>query len=76
MLLIGETHTSAYHPQGDGLVERLNQIILALFATTTDKHNKDWESHLAKVCFTYNTSSLPPSFLSRLETTSLDLCGF
>ena len=56
LLKINKTHTTAYHPQGDGLVERLNRTILAMLATVTDEQGEDWESHLAKVCFAYNTS--------------------
>jgi len=56
LLEINKTHTTSYHPQGDGLVERLNRTILAMLTTTTDEQGEDWESHLAKVCFAYNTS--------------------
>jgi len=37
-----KTYTTAYHPQGDGLVER---TILAMLVTLTHEYDKDWESH-------------------------------
>ena len=56
ILGINKTHTTPYHPQCDGLVERLNRTILAMLATMVNDHGESWEDHLAKVCFAYNTS--------------------
>ena len=56
LLGIKKTHTTPYHPQSDGLVERLNRTILSMLATTIKDHGEEWEDHLAKVCFAYNTS--------------------
>jgi len=53
LLDIKKTHTTAYHPQGDDLVKRLNRTIIAMLATMTDEYGEDWETHLAKVCFAY-----------------------
>ena len=63
-----KTRTTAYHPQGDGLVERYNRTLLEMLATCTRDHPASWESHLQKVCFAYNYSEQPttgysPSFL-------------
>lgn len=56
ILHINKTHTTPYHPQGDGLVERLNRTIQGMLATAVKEHSEDWEDHLPKVCFAYNTS--------------------
>ena len=56
LLGIKKTHITPYHPQSDGLVERLNRTILSMLATTVKDHGEEWEVHLAKVCFAYNTS--------------------
>ena len=41
LLDIKKTHTTAYHPQGDGLAERLNRTIIAKLATTIDQYGDD-----------------------------------
>ena len=51
LLDINKTHTTPYHPQGDGLVERLNRTMLAIMV---DEHGEDWE-YLSKICFAYST---------------------
>ena len=50
------THTTPYHLQCDGLVGHLNRTILATLETMVNDHGESWKDHLAKVCFTYNTS--------------------
>ena len=55
LLHINKTHTTPYHPQSDGLVERLNRTIQAMLATAIDEKD-EWEECLPKVCLAYNTS--------------------
>ena len=40
ILGINKTHTTPYHPQCDGLVERLNRNILAMLATMVNDHGE------------------------------------
>ena len=42
---ITKSRTTAYHPQGDGMVERFNRSLLQLLRTYTQKE-ADWELHL------------------------------
>ena len=56
MLHIKKTHTTPYHPQGDGLVERANCTIQNMLKTATNSQANDWENCLPKVCLAYNTS--------------------
>ena len=59
ILQIRKTRTTPYHPQGDGLVERLNRTLLDMLATTVKENPTSWEDHLRKVCLAYNSSTYP-----------------
>ena len=52
---IQKSHTTAYHPQGDGLVERFNRSLLQLLCVYIDKHS-DWEQHLPLALYAYRTA--------------------
>eukprot|EP00731_Ephydatia_muelleri_P035045 Em0093g14a len=56
LLHIEKTRTTAYHPQSDGLVERFNRTLLSMLTTCGRSHPFEWEDHIRKVCFAYNTS--------------------
>jgi len=55
-LEIKQTHTSAYHPQGNGQVERFNRTLEAMLATVVNDHQTDWDTHLPRVLFAYRTA--------------------
>ena len=59
LLGIRKTRTTAYHPQGDGLVERFNRTLLSMLATSAQQHPTLWDAYLPKLCFAYNTSEHP-----------------
>ena len=42
---VTKTHTTPYHPMGDGLVERMNRSVLNLLRGLVEKE-EDWEEHL------------------------------
>ena len=52
---VTKVHTTAYHPQGDGMVERFNLTLLQLFWTFVDRP-ADWEEHLPLLLYAYRTS--------------------
>ena len=56
LLHINKTRTTAYHPQSDGVVERLNQTLLSMLTATVQEHPGDWDKKLRLVCMAYNTS--------------------
>ena len=56
LLHINRTRTTAYHPQSDGVVERLNRTLLSMLAATVHEHPGDWDKKLRLVCMAYNTS--------------------
>ena len=53
---IRKSHTTAYHPQGDGLVERFNRSLLQLLRAYVDKEF-DWEQHLPLALYAYRTAA-------------------
>ena len=56
LLNINKTRTTPYHPQCDGLVERLNRTLLNMLATCAKDHPFEWEDYIRKVCMAYNSS--------------------
>ena len=52
---VKKSRTTAYNPQGDGMVERFNRSLLQLLRAYVDKEN-DWEQYLPLVLYAYRTS--------------------
>ena len=48
--------TSAYHPQSNGLVERLNQTIQSILLKVVNDHQNNWDELLDPVLFAIRTS--------------------
>lgn len=55
-LQIHKTRTTAYHPQGDGMVERLNRTIEEMLSKVIGKNQRDWEKLLPMVMWAYRSS--------------------
>ena len=57
LLGIHSTRTSAYHPEGNGQVERFNQTLEAMLAKMiNDSDQHDWDLYLPKALMAYRTS--------------------
>ena len=49
-------HTTAYHPQTDGLVERFNGTLTESLSMYVSSNQKDWDKHIPMVLFAYRVS--------------------
>ena len=54
---IRKSRTTAYHPEGDGLVERMNRTLVESLSKYVDTHQKDWDEWIATVLFAYRSSA-------------------
>ena len=45
-----------YHPQANGLVERLHQMIMHMIGKLGEDKKADWPSHLAEIVHAYNAT--------------------
>ena len=52
---VAKSRTTAYHPQGDGMAERLNRSLLQMLRAFVEKQG-DWERYLPLVLYAYRTS--------------------
>jgi len=62
---VTKSHTTPYHPMGDGLVERMNRSLLNLLRIFSQKG--DWEQDLQVLLFVYRTSKHSSTGLSPYE---------
>jgi hypothetical protein len=49
-------HSSAYHPQTDGQIERVNQILEDMLKACVMEYPDSWDKNLPWVEFSYNNS--------------------
>eukprot|EP00794_Sanderia_malayensis_P004017 gene4017-4563_t len=49
-------HTTSYHSQTDGLVERFNATLAKGFSMYVSSHQKDWDKHIPLILFAYRVS--------------------
>ena len=56
LLGIRKLTTSAYHPSGNGGVERVNHTMAQMLAMVCNEHQNDWDIHLPHVEYAYNNS--------------------
>ena len=56
LLDIRKSRTTAYHPQSDGLVERMNRTLEAMLSAHVNAQQSDWDVHLQRCLLAYRSS--------------------
>jgi len=56
LLGIEKTRTSAYHPEGDGMIERFNRTVIGMLSNYVSDNQRDWDCHLPQVMMAYRSS--------------------
>ena len=51
-----KTRTSPYHPESDGMIERMNRTLQDMLAKYVSHHQRDWDEHLPLVMMAYRSS--------------------
>ena len=51
-----KVNTTGYHPQTDGLVERMNRTLITMLSKCVAKHGIDWDERLPYVLFAYRVT--------------------
>ena len=80
LLDIQKTHTTPYHTQSDGMVERFNRTLTTMFSAFVNDHHSDWDVHLTFIMMAYRssvhaTTGMTPNMMmfGREVATPLDL---
>ena len=55
-LQINKTRTTSYHPQSDGMVERLNRTIKDMLSKYISVNQTDWDRFIDGIVFAYNST--------------------
>ena len=56
MLGVNKTHTTSYHLQSDGLVERCNRALKDMLAKLINSGQNDWDAWIPHVLYAYRTA--------------------
>lgn len=55
LLEMEKTRTTAYHPESDELVERLNKTLVTMLRSCVEEEQKNWDRLLPKILLGYRT---------------------
>ena len=51
---MSKSHTSPYHPRGNGMTERMNRTLLSMLGTLDQERKADWKEHVDFMVHAYN----------------------
>ena len=53
---VAQAHSTTYHPQTNGLVERQNRTLVSMLRVCCSRYMDDWDKHLSQVMGAYNST--------------------
>ena len=53
---VAQAHSTTYHPQTNGLVERQNRTLISMLRVYCSRYMDDWDKHLPQVMGAYNST--------------------
>ena len=53
---VAQAHSTTYHPQTNGLVERQNRTLVSMLRVYYSRYMDDWDKHLPQVMGAYNST--------------------
>ena len=56
LLGLEKSHTTAYHPMGNGMTEKFSQMLIRMLRTLEGEKNVNWKAHVAPLVHAYNAS--------------------
>ena len=78
---VAEAHSTTYHPQTNGLVERQNCTLVSMLRVYCSRYMDDWDKHLPQVMGAYNstehsTTGISPHMMLTVHEKALPLTFF
>ena len=78
---VAQAHSTTYHPQTNGLVERLSRTLVSMLSAYCSRYRTDWDIYLPKVMGAYNstqqsTTGVSPHMIVTGHEKSLPLTFF
>ena len=70
-----KTRTTPYHPESDGMVERLNRTLLMMLAMFAGKNREDWDDLLPAVMMAYWSSVHESTGFGKLYRWLMNKCN-